>query len=65
VLNAIHPFREGNGRTQTAFMTLTAVRAGHPFNLEVLDPVTFLSAMIRSFHGQEEPLAQELRKLTA
>jgi cell filamentation protein len=28
-LNAIHPFREGNGRTQLTFLTLLAERAGH------------------------------------
>jgi fido (protein-threonine AMPylation protein) len=28
-LNAIHPFREGNGRTQLTFLTLLADRAGH------------------------------------
>lgn len=65
VLNAIHPFREGNGRTQTAFMTLIASRAGHPFDLEALDPATFLPAMIRSFQGEEKPLVRELRKLVA
>lgn len=29
-LNAIHPFREGNGRTQLAFLHLVALQAGHP-----------------------------------
>ena len=29
-LNAIHPFREGNGRVQLAFIHLLGVRAGHP-----------------------------------
>ncbi len=28
-LNAIHPFREGNGRTQLAFLTILASQAGH------------------------------------
>lgn len=65
VLNAIHPFREGNGRTQTAFMTLIAARTGRRLDLEALDPATFLPAMIRSFQGEEGPLAQELRKLIA
>src|SRR5215213_4920907 len=30
-LNAIHPFREGNGRTQLTFLVMLADRAGHPF----------------------------------
>jgi Fic/DOC family len=29
VLNAIHPFRDRNGRTQLAFLALLAARAGH------------------------------------
>jgi len=33
-LNAIHPFREGNGRTQLTFLTLLAEQAGHPLKLE-------------------------------
>jgi cell filamentation protein len=39
-LNAIHPFREGNGRTQLALLTLLAERAGHPLALDNLDPST-------------------------
>ena len=64
-LNAIHPFREGNGRTQTAFLTLVAVRAGHPFKLARLVPERFLAAMIASFHGDERTLVSEIRNLTA
>ncbi len=63
-LNAVHPFREGNGRTQTAFFALLADRAGHRVNLDELDPATFLPAMIASFHGNEAPLVAELLKLT-
>jgi cell filamentation protein len=37
-LNAIHPFREGNGRMQLAFLTILAEHAGHPLKLERLDP---------------------------
>ena len=37
-LNAIHPFREGNGRAQLAFLTLLAAKAGHPLALERLNP---------------------------
>ena len=64
-LNAIHPFREGNGRTQLLFLTLQADHAGHPFNLDRLEPGPFLDAMIRSFAGSTEPLARELRSFLA
>ena len=62
-LNAIHPFREGNGRTQTTFLTLLADRAGHPFDLERLDPTGFLAAMVASFKGNERPLTEQIAQL--
>jgi cell filamentation protein len=56
-LNAIHPFREGNGRMQLAFLTVLAERAVHPLKLQHLDPTAMLAAMIASFQGDEAPLA--------
>lgn len=56
-LNAIHPFREGNGRSQLTFLILLAHAAGHPLDLDRLDPDAMLAGMIKSFHGNEEPLA--------
>ena len=63
-LNAIHPFREGNGRSQTTFLVLLADTAGHPLDLDRLKPKAFLKAMIASFAGDEGPLARELSRLT-
>ncbi|MGE0151250.1 MAG: Fic/DOC family protein [Reyranellaceae bacterium] len=62
-LNAIHPFREGNGRTQLVFATLLSVQAGHPFHLWRLRPRKFLAAMIESFRGDQAALQTELRRL--
>lgn len=59
-LNAIHPFREGNGRTQTAFLALLADQAGHSLDLGKLKPRSFLNAMIASFRGDEGPLARQI-----
>jgi cell filamentation protein len=56
-LNAIHAFREGNGRTQLSFFLLLADQAGHSVDLEKFDPDAFLAAMIASFGGDEAPLA--------
>lgn len=64
-LNAIHPFREGNGRTQTAFLALLANQASHPIDLQRLEPEIFLKAMIVSFHGNEKPLHQQIQRLIA
>jgi cell filamentation protein len=62
-LNAIHPFREGNGRTQLTFLKLIADAAGHSIDLRRLDPPAMLQAMIASFSGDEEPLARLIREL--
>jgi len=62
-LNAIHPFREGNGRTQLTFTALLAAQADHPLKLSRLDPAGFLRAMIASFFGDEAPLGRQLRNL--
>jgi cell filamentation protein len=56
-LNAIHPFREGNGRSQLSFLILLAERAGHPFDLAKMDPPGIMQAVIASFNGAEKPLA--------
>lgn len=62
-LNAIHAFRDGNGRAQNAFLALLADQAAHPLALEELDPEAFVAAMISSFHGDERPLADQIRGL--
>lgn len=62
-LNAIHPFREGNGRSQLAFLTALAEQARHPLSREDVDAGAILTAMIASFGGNEAPLAAEIRRL--
>ncbi len=62
-LNAIHPFREGNGRAQLAFLHLVALRADHPLRLEWIKPQTFLTAMIQSFDGHLAALREEIAAL--
>ena len=62
-LNAIHAFREGNGRTQLIFASIIAHGAGFPIDFERLEPEPFLSAMISSFRGDEAPLSAEIRRM--
>lgn len=64
-LNAIHPFREGNGRTQTAFLVVLAERAGRAIDLEKIVPAEFLQAMIASFKGDDTPLERQILLLTS
>jgi cell filamentation protein len=61
-LNAIHPFREGNGRAQLSFFVLLAERAGHRIVRERLKPEITLEAMIASFDGNEKPLADLIER---
>jgi cell filamentation protein len=58
-LNAIHPFREGNGRTQMSLLTILVDKSGLPFNITALEPKRSMDAMIDSFKGNLIPL-QEL-----
>ena len=44
-------------------MTALAQQAGHPFQLEMLDPKAMLDATITSFGGSEKPLAAVIRSL--
>jgi len=62
-LNAIHPFREGNGRAQLAFLGLIGATFGYPFAFERIDRNAFLQAMIESFFGRFEGLTAEIEKL--
>jgi cell filamentation protein len=62
-LNAIHAFREGNGRAQLAFFALLADRAGHPLDFQKLDPGAMLKAMIASFDGDESGLKAVIEEL--
>jgi cell filamentation protein len=64
-LNAIHPFREGNGRTQLVFIRLLGQNAGHLFRPESVEAEEFLSAMIASFYGKMDALIDELERMLA
>ena len=64
-LNAIHPFREGNGRVQLIFLHMIAVRAGHPLDMRNVEQETMIPAMVASFRGDLRLLVEELRKLRA
>lgn len=62
-LNVIHPFREGNGRAQKAFLALLAERAGHRIDVRRINRQVYIEAMIAAFHGDEAPLILLVRGL--
>lgn len=47
-INALHPFREGNGRSTRAFLSQLARDAGHPVSWARLDQDELISASIRA-----------------
>lgn len=62
-INAIHPFREGNGRIQLTLLTMLAEHAGFELNENRLDENDFMQAMIVSFDGELRSLADQIRRL--
>ena len=47
-LNAVHPFREGNGRTQRKFIQQLVSESGHSISFERLDPQRMIVAALDS-----------------
>jgi cell filamentation protein len=64
-INAVHPFREGNGRTQRAFLGHIATKAGHPIDWTGLDPDSNIQASRESHRGNNEQLKKLLDGLVA
>ena len=57
-LNVLHPFRDGNGRTQRIFISQLAQRAGYQLNYADLDKRVIYTAMEKAFFGDESQLAE-------
>jgi cell filamentation protein len=55
-VNAIHPFREGNGRTQRAFFRQLSREAGWAIDWADLDPDANERASMASLRGDNGPL---------
>jgi cell filamentation protein len=63
-VNAIHPFREGNGRTQRAFFEQLANDAGFSLNWRRLDARRNTEASVAIMHGDDKPMRSMLDELT-
>ena len=59
-LNAIHPFREGNGRTQRSFLVILGQQAGHQVDLQHIDPEEWNKASRDSFHHGDYSLLRKI-----
>jgi cell filamentation protein, protein adenylyltransferase len=62
-VNAIHPFREGNGRTQRAFFRQLGYEAGWHVDWSNLDPDGNEQASMASLRGDNSPLRDLLDAL--
>ena len=62
-LNALHPFRDGNGRTQRAFLGQLAVEAGHPIHWAAMDPAENNAASKAAHEGDNDAVRLAARPL--
>lgn len=62
-VNALHPFREGNGRTQRAFLTQLAADAGYRIDWTRLDPTLNVEASRAAQDGDHGLLRKALDPL--
>lgn len=60
VTNALHPFREGNGRTQRAFLTQLVRNAGYDINFADMDTDLLMIATIQAAQGVTDLLRRVL-----
>ena len=62
-INAIHPFREGNGRVQRLFISQLTEQAGYTLDYSALGQEEIYSVMQSSFLGNEKPLADLILRI--
>ena len=59
-LNAVHPFREGNGRTQRVFMEALAHEAGHELDFSVVSRERMVQASIAGNENSDPTMMRRL-----
>jgi cell filamentation protein len=62
-INVLHPFREGNGRTERVFFSQLVAEAGNRLAWESMGADENLRACIAAYDGDESPLADMLNRL--
>lgn len=63
-LNKLHPYREGNGRTQRAFVEAVAHKAGHPLYFNVVSRERMVQASILSNEGDINMMMRMFEEIT-
>ncbi len=62
-VNALHPFRDGNGRAQRAFFAQLASDAAYRLDWELVDAQRNTNASIAAMQGEEMPLRELLAEI--
>ena len=60
-VNRLHPFREGNGRTQLQYLKQLGAQAGHAVDLTRFERETWIRASIEANKFQSERMAECIR----
>ena len=63
-INALHPFREGNGRAQRAFVGQLAEELGHRVRWDAMDAAENIAAAVAAAEGDLEPLRALIDRLS-
>ena len=63
VTNNLHPFREGNGRTQRVFLSQLALNAGYEMDFSNTDTDELMVATIQAANGVDTYLKNVLREI--
>lgn len=62
-INSAHGFREGNGRTQRAFMTELSVQAGHRLDFSVVSQERMIQASVAGTNGDNAQLRRMFEEI--
>ncbi len=62
-LNVVHPFRDGNGRTQRLLFEVICINAGYLLRWAPIDRTVWLEANIAAYNCQLEPLVELLDRV--
>ncbi|MOA16957.1 Adenosine monophosphate-protein transferase VbhT [compost metagenome] len=61
-INVLHPFREGNGRTQREFIGQLARNAGYDIDWTGISQAEMIRASIDAYNGNADSLARLIRQ---
>lgn len=64
-LNALHPFREGNGRTIRLFLQLLAGNAGFLIDYDIVSHEDLIEVDKQAFLGNDKPIREMYRAIIA